>query len=89
MNRKWKVLADQAKKVVDQRGGTDALKRDAENLKGIAKGKGSLSDKAKAAADALKEPNASGSAPAREPIADQQAGAVEASERERERRRSG
>ena len=37
---KWNRLADQAKKVVDSRGGTDGLKRDAEKLKDIATGKG-------------------------------------------------
>jgi hypothetical protein len=52
----FKRLADQAKKIVDKRGGTDALKGDAAELRDIAKGKGSLSDKAKAAAAALKDP---------------------------------
>ena len=54
----FKRLSDQAKKVVDKRGGTDSLKEDAEELRGIAKGKGSLKDKAKAAAKAVKEPGA-------------------------------
>jgi hypothetical protein len=49
-----------AKKVVDDRGGTDALKQDAQELAGVAKGKGSLADKAKAAADAVKDPGAPG-----------------------------
>jgi hypothetical protein len=53
-------LADQAKKIVERRGGTDALKEDAEEVKDIAKGEGSLKDKAKAAADAVKEPGAPG-----------------------------
>ena len=39
-----------AKKVVDDRGGTDALKKDAQELASVAKGKGSAADKAKAAA---------------------------------------
>jgi hypothetical protein len=52
----FKRLADQAKKIVDKRGGTGALKEDAAELRNIAKGKGSLSDKAKAAASALKDP---------------------------------
>lgn len=56
----FKKLSDQAKNLVEKRGGTDALKRDAEELKDIAKGKGSLSDKAKAAAAALKDPGAEG-----------------------------
>jgi hypothetical protein len=51
-------LADQAKKIVDKRGGTGALKEDADELKDIATGKGSLKDKAKAAADAAKDPGA-------------------------------
>ena len=38
-----------AKKVVDDRGGTDALKKDAQELASVAKGKGSAADKAKAA----------------------------------------
>ncbi len=49
-------LANKAKEVVEKRGGTDTLKQDAEQLKGIAKGPGSLADKAKAAAQALKQP---------------------------------
>jgi hypothetical protein len=53
-------LTDQAKKIVEKRGGTDALKEDAEELKDIAKGEGSLKDKANAAADAVKEPGAPG-----------------------------
>jgi hypothetical protein len=53
-------LADQAKKIVDKRGGTDALKEDAEELKDIAGGQGSLKDKAKAAGEAIKEPGAPG-----------------------------
>ncbi|MSO42155.1 MAG: hypothetical protein EXQ70_09750 [Solirubrobacterales bacterium] len=53
-----KRLTDQAKKVADKRGGTDSLKEDADEVKGIFKGKGSLTDKAKAAGKALKEPGA-------------------------------
>jgi hypothetical protein len=49
-------LTDQAKKLVDRRGGTDALKEDADELKDIATGKGSVKDKAKAAGEAIKEP---------------------------------
>jgi hypothetical protein len=56
--RNLKRVADKAKETVEKRGGTDALKEDAEELKGIAKGKGSLKDKAKAAAGAVKEPGA-------------------------------
>jgi hypothetical protein len=53
-------LTDQAKKIVAKRGGTDALKGDAEELTDVAKGEGSLKDKAKAAADAVKEPGKPG-----------------------------
>ena len=60
----FKRLSDQAKKVVDKRGGMDSLKEDAEELRDIAKGKGSLSDKAKAAGEAVKDPGAKGADPA-------------------------
>ena len=53
-------LADQAKKLIDERGGMDALKEDAEELKDIAQGGGSLTDKAKAAAEAIQDPGAKG-----------------------------
>jgi hypothetical protein len=49
-------LAKKAKQALDKRGGTESLKGDAEELGEIAKGKGSLKDKAKAAAGAIKEP---------------------------------
>jgi hypothetical protein len=58
--RRLKGVADKAKEQVDKRGGTDALKEDASELKDIAKGKGSIKDKAKAAADAVKDPGAKG-----------------------------
>lgn len=57
---KLNKLMDKAKKTIDQRGGMDSLKADAEELKTIAKSKGSLKDKAKAAAEAIKEPGAPG-----------------------------
>jgi hypothetical protein len=56
----FRRLADRAKSVVDKRGGTDALKEDAEEVKDIAAGKGSLKDKAKAAGEAIKDPGAPG-----------------------------
>ena len=56
----FRRLTDQAKKLVDKRGGTDALQEDAEELKDIAGGEGSLKDKAKAAGEAIKEPGAPG-----------------------------
>jgi len=55
-----KRLADRAKNLVNKRGGTDALKEDAEELKDIAKGEGDLKDKAKAAGKAVKDPGAPG-----------------------------
>ena len=51
-----KKLFNKGKKMVDDRGGVDSLKEDAQELAGIAKGKGSLTDKAKEAAAAVKEP---------------------------------
>jgi hypothetical protein len=51
-----KRLFNKGKKMVDDRGGVDSLKEDAQELAGIAKGKGSLTDKAKGAAAAVKEP---------------------------------
>ena len=53
-------LMNKAKQVVDRRGGTEALKKDAEELKDIARGPGSTQEKAKRAADAIKEPGAPG-----------------------------
>ena len=52
----FKKLTDQAKAAIDKRGGTEALKGDLAGLKDVAKGEGTLKDKAKAAADALKQP---------------------------------
>ncbi len=54
----FKKLAQQAKSAVDKRGGTESLKEDFAELKDIAKGKGSLTDKAKEAAAVIKEPGA-------------------------------
>lgn len=58
--RNVRRIADKAKDQVEKRGGSDALKEDAAELKGIAKGEGSLKDKAKAAAKAVKDPGAEG-----------------------------
>jgi hypothetical protein len=60
-------LADRAKKIVDRRGGTDALKEDATELKDIATGEGGMKDKAKAAADAVKDPGAPGEEQKKQP----------------------
>jgi hypothetical protein len=56
----FKRLADQARKTIDKRGGMDSVKEDAQELRDIAKGKGSLSDKAKEAGKAIKDPGAKG-----------------------------
>jgi hypothetical protein len=55
-----KRLFDKGKQIVDKRGGVDSLKEDAAELKDIAEGKGSLADKAKDAAAAVKDPGAKG-----------------------------
>jgi hypothetical protein len=54
----FKKLADRAKGIVAKRGGTESLKEDAAELKDIVSGEGSLKDKGKAAAGAIKEPGA-------------------------------
>ncbi|HET9185382.1 MAG TPA: hypothetical protein VFN82_04490 [Solirubrobacterales bacterium] len=61
-----KRLANRAKKTIDRRGGVDSLKADAEELRKIAKGDGSLTDKAKRAAKAVKEPGAGKDIPTKE-----------------------
>ena len=53
-----KRLTNRAKDIVEKRGGTDSVKEDAGELKDIASGEGALKDKAKAAAEAIKEPGA-------------------------------
>ncbi len=55
-----KSLQRKAKQLIDRRGGTDSLKADADELKNIAKGPGSVADKAKRAGEALKDPGAKG-----------------------------
>ena len=54
----FKSLQRRAKQLIDKRGGTESLKADAEELRNIAKGPGSVAEKAKRAGDALKEPGA-------------------------------
>ena len=54
----FKKLSTRAKDLVEKRGGPEGIKRDAGQLREIAKSKGTLSDKAKAAAAALKEAQA-------------------------------
>jgi hypothetical protein len=54
----WKAMADKAKQTFQQRGGSEAAKGDAEELRDIARGQGSITDKAKEAAAAIREPGA-------------------------------
>jgi general stress protein YciG len=54
----WKAMADKAKQTFQQRGGSEAAKQDAEDLRDIARGQGSITDKAKEAAAAIREPGA-------------------------------
>jgi hypothetical protein len=54
----FKSITSKAKDLIDKRGGTDSLKEDAEELKDIATGDGSISDKAKEAVEAVKDPGA-------------------------------
>jgi hypothetical protein len=65
----FKRLSQEVKRLVDKRGGTDSVKEDAAELRDIARGQGSMSDKAKEAADALKEPGAGHQPHAAEPAA--------------------
>jgi len=51
-------LTSKAREIFSKRGGTDAAKGDLQELKDIHARGGSMSDKAKAAVDALKEPGA-------------------------------
>jgi hypothetical protein len=57
---KAKQVAERANEVVEQRGGAEALKEDAEELRDIARGEGGLVDKAKDAAEAVRDPGAPG-----------------------------
>jgi hypothetical protein len=67
-----KRLTNRAKELVEKRGGTDSLKEDAGELRDIAKGKGSLGDKAKAAQEAISKPGAEQPAKAEQPARSEQ-----------------
>jgi hypothetical protein len=54
-----KSITSKAKDLINKRGGTESLKEDAEELKDIATGEESASDKAKEAVEAVKDPGAS------------------------------
>jgi hypothetical protein len=56
-------LLDRAKGIVQKRGGTEALKEDAQELKDVATSDASLSEKVKQGAEAVKEPGAKGPEP--------------------------
>jgi hypothetical protein len=53
-------LANKAREIFSKRGGSEAAKEDLQELKDIHARGGSMSDKAKAAVDALKEPGMKG-----------------------------
>ena len=53
-------LTSRAKDIFAKRGGTEAAKKDAQELKDIARSDASVGDKAKAGVEALKEPGAPG-----------------------------
>jgi hypothetical protein len=65
----WKQMVDRAKQELDKRGGPQSAKEDAGELRDIAQGGGSMTDKLKRAAEALKEPGSHkpGSDPAAAP----------------------
>jgi hypothetical protein len=56
-------LAQKARRAIDDRGGTERLKRDVEDLREIALGDGAPKEKAKRAAEALKRPPEPGGTP--------------------------
>jgi hypothetical protein len=56
-------LTSRAKDIFTRRGGSEAAKQDAQELKDIARSDASMGDKAKEAMDALKEPGAPGGEP--------------------------
>ena len=58
----FKRLTSKAKQAIDERGGPERFKQEAERLRTIATGPGSASEKAKAAGDAIKRAAASPSA---------------------------
>jgi hypothetical protein len=56
----FKGMADKAKQVFQQRGGAKAAKEDAQELRDISHEQGSVADKLKDAAAAIKDPGAPG-----------------------------
>lgn len=51
----FKRITDKAKQALDERGGPERLKHEADRLKTIATGPGSASEKARAAGDVIKQ----------------------------------
>jgi hypothetical protein len=82
-------LASKARDLVQRRGGTGSLKEDAEELRDIASGSGSMSDKARAAAGALKEPGAGETPPAASPEAVRSEGEAPREDAPEDRKRRG
>jgi hypothetical protein len=74
-------LTEKAKALFHKRGGMDAAKGDMQELKDIHAGEGSMSDKAKAAVDALKDPGAKGPDRAESPGAADAPGGVDTPDR--------
>ena len=60
-------LADRVRDTIARRGGTGALKEDAQELRDIAQGRGRMRDKVKEGVEAVKEPGAPGEEPRRHP----------------------
>ena len=54
----WQGMVDKVKQIFQQRGGTQAAKEDAQELRDISQEQGSTTDKAKDAAQAIREPGA-------------------------------
>ena len=74
-------LTEKAKALFHKRGGMDAAKGDMQELKDIHASEGSMSDKAKAAVDALKDPGAKGPDRAESPSGADAPGAADAPDR--------
>ena len=53
-------LLTRAKDLFTRRGGSEAAKQDAQEVKDVAQGEGSMGDKAKAGAEAIRDPGAPG-----------------------------
>lgn len=54
----FEKIAEKAEQVIQQRGGMESVEEDGKEVLGIVQGDGSLADKAKGIAAAIKEPGA-------------------------------